>query len=168
VRAGRFREDLFYRLNVLAIDVPPLRERRDDIPALAYYLLARASAKHGRDVREIGPEAMDALVRWHWPGNVRELENALERAVVLGRGGRVGVGDLPEAIGAAKGWRAGEASGAGLGYRAARQLALSVFERAFVAEKLALAGGNISEAARLAGLDRANFRRIMKRLRDDG
>jgi DNA-binding NtrC family response regulator len=160
VSAGRFREDLYYRLDVLSIPLPALRERPEDIPALARHFLARAAAKHGRPVPDVQPEAMEALVAWRWPGNVRELENALERAVVLARDQMLGVMDLPDVV------IAGTSEGGGSGYREARRRALQTFDRAFVETALARAGGNVSEAARLSGLDRANFRRIMKRGRD--
>jgi two-component system response regulator HydG len=163
VRDGKFREDLYYRLNVLAIRVPPLRERRDDIAPLAYHFLTRTAAKHGREMREIDPDALAALLSWHWPGNVRELENAIERAVVLGRGHVVGVADLPDAI--TVGTRRGTTGGAPLSYTDAKAQAQDAFDRAFVEGLLARTGGNISEAARLAGLDRSNFKRLMRKFK---
>jgi formate hydrogenlyase transcriptional activator len=93
VAAGRFREDLYYRLNVFPIHVPPLRERKEDIPLLARYFVARHAAGAGRRIDEIAPEAMSALVEYPWPGNVRELENVMERAVVLARGPRLEPGE---------------------------------------------------------------------------
>jgi two-component system, NtrC family, response regulator HydG len=98
VRAGKFREDLFYRLNVVAIRLPPLRERREDVPLLASAFLRRLSEKNARPVTGFTPAALAALERHDWPGNVRELENTVERAVVLSRGGLVDVGELPEAV----------------------------------------------------------------------
>jgi len=92
----RFREDLFYRLNVIRVHVPPLRERPEDIPLLAEHFLRRYAAKNGKNIRGFTPEAMAALQRNRWPGNVRELEHAVERAVVLSRGDTLGVADLPE------------------------------------------------------------------------
>ncbi len=162
VREGKFREDLFYRLSVLPIRVPALRERKEDIVPLAYHFLARARARHGRDVKEITPDALGALQAWHWPGNVRELENAIERALVLGRSEALQLTDLPEQI-----VRAGRGTptGKSLSYAEAKALALESFERSFVEGILSKAGGNISEAARLAGLDRSNFKRLMKRTR---
>ncbi len=98
VRAGRFREDLFYRLNVIAIRLPPLRERREDVPLLASAFLRRLSQKHGKALEGFTPAALAALEACPWPGNVRELEHAVERAVVLSRGGLVDEADLPEAV----------------------------------------------------------------------
>ncbi len=97
---GDFQEDLYYRLNVIPVDVPPLRERRDDIPLLAETFLERFSAKLRKPFRDFSPEAMELLIRYDWPGNVRELENAVERAVALGAGPSVGseyFGDLEQA-----------------------------------------------------------------------
>jgi two-component system response regulator AtoC len=98
VEAGRFREDLFYRLNVMHIELPPLRERREDIPVLWEHFLRRANERLGTRVRGIAPEAMERLLGYDWPGNVRELENAVERALVLSEGEVLGSGELPEKI----------------------------------------------------------------------
>ena len=98
VNAGRFREDLFYRLAVIPIHVPPLRDRAQDVPALATHFLRRFAAKLGKPVSEIEPAALDLLVAHAWPGNVRELENTLERGVALCRGGRLAPADLPERL----------------------------------------------------------------------
>lgn len=98
VAEGRFRQDLFYRLNVIRLTLPPLKDRPEDLPILASHFLQRFAAKNHKDVRGIHPEAMDALVAWAWPGNVRELENAMERAVVLCRTDEVQVADLPPGL----------------------------------------------------------------------
>jgi two-component system response regulator PilR (NtrC family) len=98
VREGVMREDLFYRLNVLPIHLPPLRERREDIPLLVAHFIQRFSKELGKDVRGVTPEAMAILERYHWPGNIRELENALERAIVLGAGEMLGADSLPESV----------------------------------------------------------------------
>ncbi len=94
VKAGRFRDDLFFRLNVISVPVPPLRDRNEDIPLLVHHFLRKANSAHGRSVREIRKDAMDALMRHPWHGNVRELQNVIERAVVLARGEDIGVDDL--------------------------------------------------------------------------
>jgi DNA-binding NtrC family response regulator len=101
VVAGRFRQDLYYRLRVIELKVPPLRERRDDILPLARMLLAEATERMGRRVSSFSPQAADQLMRYPWPGNVRELGNAIERAVALCEGPRVEVEDLPEEVRAA-------------------------------------------------------------------
>ena len=95
VKQGKFREDLYYRLNVFSIVVPPLRERRADIPILAYYFLNKFSTVMNKPIKNISKEAMDFLVNYDWPGNVRELENAIERAVVVGKKTSIEVTDLP-------------------------------------------------------------------------
>ena len=98
VQEGILREDLFYRLNVIPIQLPPLRERREDIPLLIAHFLQKFSKELGKDVRAVAPEAMAVLERYHWPGNIRELENVLERAIVLGGADMVGVESLPESV----------------------------------------------------------------------
>jgi DNA-binding NtrC family response regulator len=96
VKAGRFREDLFYRLHVFPIAIPPLRERRADIPPLARHFLARFSAEEGKRIRQLTPEALGVLAAFHWPGNIRQLENALFRAVVLVEGDTIGLAEFPQ------------------------------------------------------------------------
>src|SRR6202167_5655418 len=96
VKAGRFREDLFYRLHVFPIMVPPLRERAVDIPVLARHFLARFAAEEGKRIRLITPEALQVLAAFHWPGNIRQLENALFRAVVLAEADTVGLAEFPQ------------------------------------------------------------------------
>ncbi len=95
VAAGRFREDLFYRLNVISLQLPPLRDRRDDIPLLAQHFIATYAEKNGKRLSGLTRDALAALTGWRWPGNVRELENAIERAVVLSRGDAITIDDLP-------------------------------------------------------------------------
>ncbi|MEZ4223904.1 MAG: sigma-54 dependent transcriptional regulator [Polyangiaceae bacterium] len=168
---GRFREDLFYRLNVVAIELPPLRERVQDIPVLAYHFLRKHSARSRRDIRSITPEAMQALEGFSWPGNVRELENAIEHAVVFCPGDALSPSDLPlprgtgpaspeSAPGAVGGF---PESAFDLPFREAKQAALDAFEVAYLSKQMTRADGNVSEAARMAGLDRSNFRRVAKR-----
>lgn len=98
VREGRFREDLFYRLNVITVDLPPLRDRREDIPLLVDFFVKKFAAENGRPVRQVSPEAMRPLMDYAWPGNVRELENVVERAVVLSSGQTVGIELLPDPL----------------------------------------------------------------------
>src|SRR5215467_2516540 len=97
-REGKFREDLFYRLNVITVDLPPLRSRPEDIPLLVSHFLAKFSHENGKSVRQTSPEALRPLMDYNWPGNVRELENAMERAVVLSNGPVVGLDLLPDTI----------------------------------------------------------------------
>jgi transcriptional regulator with PAS, ATPase and Fis domain len=97
VAEGDFREDLYYRLRVVPIEIPPIRDRREDIEPLSRHLLARVAGRHGREV-QLSPEALRALLGYSWPGNVRELENALEYAVTVGKGQTVQIEDLPEEV----------------------------------------------------------------------
>jgi DNA-binding NtrC family response regulator len=97
-REGKFREDLFYRLNVITVDLPPLRNRAEDIPLLVNHFLAKFSAENSKPVRQVSPEALRPLMDYSWPGNVRELENVMERAVVLSNGPVVGIDLLPDAV----------------------------------------------------------------------
>ena len=98
VSAGQLRADLYYRLNVVRVDAPPLRERREDIPLLAGHFLERYSRELGRAPPALGPDVLDRLGSYAWPGNVRELENMMERAVVLARGNRIDAADLPREV----------------------------------------------------------------------
>jgi DNA-binding NtrC family response regulator len=98
VREGRFREDLFYRLNVITIDLPPLRQRKEDIPLLVEHFLHKYSLENERPYRRITPEALRPLLGYSWPGNVRELENVVERAVVLSSGPEIGLDLLPDQL----------------------------------------------------------------------
>jgi DNA-binding NtrC family response regulator len=174
ITEGKFREDLFYRLNVVAIELPLLRGRRDDIPLLAYHFLQKYAGRTGREVRKISPEAMRLLQAQPWPGNVRELENAIEHAVVFCRKDTILPTDLPFARrgnrapedGASDGTAGSDGPGISLGdlpYRDAKQRAIATFELAYFSSVLQRAGGNVSEAARQAGLDRSNFRRAARR-----
>src|ERR1700745_2026276 len=98
MEAGNFREDLFYRLHVISIQLPPLRDRKDDIPLLAQHFLAKYGEENRKAALELTPEALDLLTEYDWPGNVRELENVIERAVVLAPESRIGVDLIPEHV----------------------------------------------------------------------
>ncbi len=144
VASGGFRQDLFWRLNVIRLHVPPLRERRADIPLLAQHFLVQYSRKNAKDLRGLSPEAMDALSAWSWPGNVRELENAVERAVVLCREEWIGVGDLPPAM------RKGARDPNRLSFEVGTPL--KEVERRLIEETLRYTGGDKSLAASLLGI----------------
>ncbi|HEY6556482.1 MAG TPA: sigma-54 dependent transcriptional regulator [Polyangiaceae bacterium] len=171
IGAGKFREDLFYRLNVIAINLPSLRERREDIPLLAYHFLQKYAGRASRNIHKISPDAMRLLQQQNWPGNVRELENAIEYAVVFCRDDSIVPQDLPFARASGSPLPDPTPSTApavlsgliDLPYREAKQQALARFETAYFEALLDRAGGNVSEAARQAGLDRSNFRRASKR-----
>ena len=153
VRQGRFRDDLFYRLNVIRVVVPPLRERREDIPALAEHFLARSAGKLNRELR-LSAEAVERLLRYPWPGNVRELENAIERAAILARGATVSPDDLPPHV----------AAGLELGPSPAlpRQITLAEAERIHILQTLERFGGNHSSAAEALGIGRTTLWRKLK------
>jgi len=162
----RFRSDLFYRLNVVTLSLPPLRERHDDLPLLAAHFLR----KHGGATPpRLTPTAFEALVAYSWPGNVRELENAILHAVALVRGDTIDVELLPRSV--VEGARAPLAAGlvGDLGWAdelpltEAKRRAASEFEKRYLLRVLERAHGTIAEAARLAGLDRSNFRRLLQR-----
>ena len=167
MKKGTFREDLYWRLNVIRIELPPLRKRVGDIPILAKYFLRRAAERFERPVQKISSEAMGVLVEHRWDGNVRELENVMERAVLLCGGDVVTPEDLPTRLSppgeAPRMGRVGLSSSAHIVFRQAKDMAISTFERRYCEEQLEWASGNVSEAARRAGLDRANFRRLLTR-----
>ena len=151
VDAGRFREDLYYRLNVLSIELPPLRGRTEDIPALTRHFLGRFNRKFGRDVAGISVEAMEALQIYSWPGNVRELENVLERAVALAEERHLTLGDLPPPL--VSEVASAEPSGGLMDYATAREQ----FQSGYLDQLLRAARGNVSQAARLSGIPRQNL-----------
>jgi len=160
VAAGRFREDLFWRLNGLALHVPPLRERPADIPALVEHYLARFAADRLGAAR-MTPEALTLLASYPWPGNVRELRSVVERATTLAAGGPVGVDVLPDRV------RHGGLLRATIQEAANRQLSLAEVERAYILEILRIAGGNKSRAAEILGLDRKTlYRKLLEYARE--
>jgi transcriptional regulator with PAS, ATPase and Fis domain len=148
VKRRSFREDLFYRLNVVHIEVPPLVRRREDVAALAQLLLKTYAAKHGRNVTGISKAALDLLEEYEFPGNVRELANVLERAVIVSNSMLVETSDLPEALRASvtRQKRTGQ-----------RRPTLAELEAEYINETLSATGGNKSEAARLLGISRKNL-----------
>jgi Nif-specific regulatory protein len=156
VKRGRFREDLFYRLNVVSLRMPALRERREDIPLLASYFAAKFSQRSNRPVLGVSPHARTCLTNYDWPGNVRELENAIERAVVLGSSDLILPEDLPEAV-----LEKAESAGASMTAfhdslrEAKKQLILNAFEQA---------QGSYTEAARLLGLHPNYLHRLIRNL----
>jgi len=160
VREGRFREDLFYRLNVIRLSVPPLKDRQEDVPLLAQHFLARFARKNAKPVTGFTAEAMDALSSHAWPGNVRELENAIERAVVLCRGPEVALHDLPPALREARG-RARLVFEVGT--------PLKTVERRMIEETLRSTGGDKTLAASLLGItSRTIYRREAEWAAEDG
>jgi len=167
VEAGRFRQDLYYRLNVVTLALPPLRERLDDLPLLVAHFLH----KHGGDSPPtLSPIVLETMARYAWPGNIRELENAVLRAVALSHGGTLDVDALPPPV---REHFAPHTAGApaaaepviedGITLTEAKRRAASDFEKRYLLKVLERSKGSVSEAARIAGIDRTNFRRLLQR-----
>ena len=153
---GTFREDLFYRLNVMPIRILPLRERREDIPVLAERFLRKAAETHELPVDSMSPEAIARLVEYPWPGNVRQLENVIERSVLLSQGGRLEAADIKLDSLAER----NSAASAPVGSTpfVPEGMTLDEFEQAILREALRRAAGNKSQAARMLGLTRNALR----------
>ncbi|HET6438282.1 MAG TPA: sigma-54 dependent transcriptional regulator [Anaeromyxobacter sp.] len=164
-RAGRFREDLFYRLNVFPVALPALRERAEDVPLLAHHFLGKHAWALRRDRTGFAPEALERLCGYAWPGNVRELENAVERAVALSAGQRIELSDLPaEVAEAAPGPVPADPAGlAKLPYREAVAEARDRTSRDYLVALLAEFGGNVTRAAERAGLERESLHRLLRK-----
>ena len=156
IKTGRFRSDLYYRLNVIAIHLPPLRQRRDDIPVLAEHFLQRIAAQRSESPRRLQPAALEALQEYQWPGNVRELENALERAVILSTGEQIGLDVLPERVTQRK----AEPLVSG---RTPSNPTLEAVERAYIMWVLQSEGGNKSRTAEVLGIDPSTLYRKLSR-----
>jgi len=157
VAEGKFREDLLFRLQVVTIDLPPLRERSGDVPMLIDYFIGEMCAEHGKDVRGITPEARALLVRYGWPGNVRELRNAIENMVVLSRGDLLDVGDVPDHI-----RRASGEPGRREGHYELAGRSLAEVERDLIEANLKLAEGNRQKAAKFTGVGERTLYRKLK------
>jgi Nif-specific regulatory protein len=155
IKAGTFREDLYHRLNVVKITLPPLRERKEDIALLASYFTAKYAKECKRAVNGITPEARALLQTYSWPGNIRELENAIERAIVLGSADMIGIEDLPRRI-----FDAPDSAHLPATYDEAVKDA----KRHIVLNALAQAKGNYTDAARALGMHANNLHRIIRTL----
>jgi two-component system response regulator HydG len=156
IKRGTFRSDLFYRLNVIALHLPPLRQRREDIPLLAEHFLTRASQVRGENPKVLSSDALEALQEYAWPGNVRELENALERAVILTNGETIGVNALPERLTERKAEPL-------VAERAPTNPTLEAIERAYILWVLQSEGGNKTRAADTLGIDPSTLYRKLSR-----
>ena len=154
VKQGRFRDDLYYRLNVIPIALPALRERKEDIPALVHYFLQRFSKETKKNFTDVAPQAMERLLTHEWPGNVRELANVIERAIVLGWGPQVALQDLSPVIAS----KAPDALVDGLPYREA----LDACRQQIIVRTLSQTQGNRAAAAKLLGIERRHLLRLMK------
>ncbi|MBI5576500.1 MAG: sigma-54-dependent Fis family transcriptional regulator [Deltaproteobacteria bacterium] len=160
IKHGDFREDLYYRLAVVPIRVPPLRERREDIPLLAGHFTGKYAVPKQREIR-FADETLETLGSYAWPGNVRELKNLVERLTILRPGRTIGPDDLPAEM--TSGSSAFDAIAPGAGYQEAKQRMLDDFHRKFIDKALTEHGGNVSRAAESIGMDRGNFQRLLRR-----
>jgi two-component system response regulator HydG len=160
VKAKRFREDLYYRLNVIEIRMPPLRERREDIPLLVDAFLKKCAAASRKSVKGLAESALAMLMEYPWPGNVRELENVIERAVTLARGEKVMPEDLPPAIHGSRGDRKV------IDEAADRTLPLDEVEKEYILRILEKTGGNKYQAAQILGIDRKTLYRKLGEIED--
>jgi transcriptional regulator with GAF, ATPase, and Fis domain len=194
IHAGEFRRDLYYRLNVIAIELPALRDRGDDVLLLASHYLQKFARSMQREAKRLAPDAMRAVREYDWPGNVRELEHAIEHAMVLSQRDVIAATDLPFArqsatvrmaspapppesssslpVSHVDGAREADSSRlfaelAELPYAEAKRRLVTLFDETYTSELLRRASGNLSEAARRAGLDRSNFRRLLRRQKGD-
>jgi two-component system, NtrC family, response regulator HydG len=156
VRRANFRSDLFYRLNVIAVNLPPLRERRDDLIPLMEQFLENMSQESGGEIKALSSDALDAVTVYEWPGNVRELENALEHAVVLSKGNLIEASALPERITKRK-------KEPLVAERSYKNPTLDVIERAYIMYVLQAEGGNKTRAAEVLGIDPSTLYRKLSR-----
>jgi two-component system response regulator HydG len=163
VAADKFREDLFYRLNVFPLRAPPLRARKQDIPLLAEHFLRRFAAAHQRPIGAIDPEALRVLVGYGWPGNVRELENVIERAVAVARTSTLSAADLPRELREQPAGSLPATVTVQLPYRHAVELARDRASRDYLTALLREFHGNVSRAAERAGMERESLHRLLKR-----
>jgi DNA-binding NtrC family response regulator len=172
IEKGSFRADLFYRLQVVTVEIPALRDRREDIPVLAETFARQAAERYGLPPRTLAPSALRRLVEYHWPGNVRELRNAVERSMILAEGDEVQAKDLPDEVGGGR--AAKEASAPAPA--AAEPGALAVpftsdfredrreFERRYIARCLEETGGNVTRAAAILGMHRQSLQHKLREL----
>jgi len=160
IKRGRFRTDLYYRLNVIAIHLPPLRDRRDDIPIFVDAFLKRIAKEHGDALKRLEQDAIDAIMVYDWPGNVRELENALERAVVLTKADAIPLSAIPAKVTERKAEPL-------VADRAHLNPALEVIERAYIQWVLQAEGGNKTRAAEVLGIDPSTLYRKLSKYESD-
>ena len=169
---GHFRRDLLYRLNVLTVDVPPLRARDDDALLLAQAFLRKFCDRYETSQRSFHPKAIEALLAYHWPGNIRELENLIHREFLLADAPELVLAALPRSAPAerrvilrrrADAPRAVPSGAAGVKFRAAKARAIAEFEREYIRDLLQQSAGNVSLAARLAGKERSRFNRLVRK-----
>jgi len=163
IRKGAFREDLFYRLNVVPLEVPPLRDRRDDIPVLVRHFLREFAAEYGQKPKDIDAPALDLFVRYPWHGNVRELRNFIERMMIMVPGPSIATADVPPPVSRPLAGRSAGALGGLATYTTLRE-ARAAFEKEYIIRKLKENNGNISKTADEIDVERSNLHRKIKAL----
>jgi two-component system nitrogen regulation response regulator NtrX len=167
IKRGAFREDLYYRLNVIPLDVPPLRERRDDIPRLVRYFLQEFANEYGQKPKTIDDDALALFVRYAWPGNVRELRNIIERLLIMAPGPEIRLSDIPPPLSVDEADRKGTEGQVGVVIPdgcATLKEARAAFEREFIIRKLRENNGNVSKTADAINVERSNLHRKIKAL----
>jgi two-component system nitrogen regulation response regulator NtrX len=157
IAAGNFRDDLFFRLNVIPFTMPPLRDRREDIPALVDHFVEGFCAEYGKRPKKASAEALELLMAYHWPGNVRELKNVIERLVIMGVSDEIGASDLPAPIRKGR-----EESSDGLGDFPSLASAREAYEKQYILKKLRDNDGNVSRTAEALRIERSHLYRKMK------
>lgn len=170
IKEGRFREDLYYRIHVIGVQLPPLRDRKEDISLLGYHFLKKHSERLHKKVDKFSVDALQTLQNYNWVGNVRELENVVERACVLVAGDTIHVKDLPPQVLGASFYLGDETGSKDLTqyvYKDAKDKALHSFNRSYLTSLLQQTFGNISDASEKAGMDRSNLKKIIKRYNID-
>jgi two-component system response regulator HydG len=160
IAGGKFREDLYYRLNVVGLEMPPLRDRREDIPLLAQHFLDLFAQRNRKTIKGFTPRAMERIIRHDWPGNVRELMNAVERAVVLSRADYLSEADFPGTLGCESAMAGGQPEAGSTGISG--DIPLDEIEKATILRSLEAAGGNKSETARRLGITRRTLHKKLK------
>ena len=170
VAAGQFRQDLYWRVNVITLELPPLRERRDDLPVLIRHFLDLAAEETGRGRLSLAPDAEAALIGYHYPGNLRELENVLRRAAILATESRIGMEDLPSTVAGCR-HRSDVVPTTNAELKAAKAragaAASQAVEKRFLVELLRAHGGSVTAAARRVGMNRSWLHQLIQRHRLD-
>jgi two-component system nitrogen regulation response regulator NtrX len=154
---GRFRQDLFYRLNVIPLEIPPLRDRKEDIPLLVARFIAEFCQKEGKDLKKISPDALEMLMEHNWPGNVRELKNIIERLIIMTSSDLIKSDDIPPMIRI----NPKPDSNSGISSDSFREARME-WEKNFIMRKLQENEGNVSRTADTIGLERSNLHRKIK------
>jgi len=165
IRKGSFREDLFYRLNVIPLEVPPLRDRKEDIPILVRYFLQEFATEYGQKPKAIDAAALDLFVRYPWNGNVRELRNFIERMMIMIPGPAIAAADVPAPVSRPQAGRPSADALGGLGAFATLKEARAAFEKAFIIRKLKENNGNVSKTADEIDVERSNLHRKIRALK---